>query len=68
VSVVPIAILCNAGRIVATGVVGQYNRELAHGMLHATFGYFGLALGALLLFGLHRLLLMLPLMGNKRHA
>ncbi len=68
VSVVPIAILCNAGRIVATGVVGQYNRELAHGMLHATFGYFGLALGALLLFGLHRLLLMLPSMGNKRHA
>ena len=44
-SVIPIAILCNAGRIVATGVVGQYNRELAHGMLHATFGYFGLALG-----------------------
>jgi exosortase len=67
-SVVPIAILCNSGRIVATGVVGQYNRELAHGMLHATFGYFGLALGALLLFGLHRLLLILPGMGIKRHA
>jgi exosortase len=68
VSVIPIAILCNSGRIVATGVVGQYNRELAHGMLHATFGYFGLALGAALLFGLHRLLLMLPSMGNKRHV
>jgi exosortase len=68
VSVVPIAILCNAGRIVATGVVGQYNRELAHGMLHATFGYFGLALGAVLLFGFHRLLVTLPWMGIKRHV
>ena len=67
-SVVPIAILCNAGRIMATGVVGQFNRELAHGMLHATFGYFGLALGALLLFGLHRLLLHLPGMGRKRYV
>jgi exosortase len=65
-SVIPIAILCNAGRIVATGVVGQYNRELAHGMLHATFGYFGLALGAVLLFGLHRLLI--PWMGRKRYV
>ena len=67
-SVIPIAILCNAGRIVATGVVGQYNRELAHGMLHATFGYFGLGLGAVMLFGLHRLLNLLPSMGSKRHV
>jgi exosortase len=67
-SVIPIAILCNAGRIVATGVVGQYNRELAHGMLHATFGYFGLALGALLLFGLHRLLIRLSSMGRERYV
>jgi len=67
-SVIPIAILCNAGRIVATGVVGQYNRELAHGMLHATFGYFGLALGSVMLFGLHRLLLKLPSLGQNRNA
>jgi exosortase len=67
-SVIPIAILCNAGRIVATGVVGQYDRALAHGMLHATFGYFGLALGAILLFGLHRLLIRLPWMGRKSHV
>ncbi|HUI78998.1 MAG TPA: exosortase/archaeosortase family protein [Bryobacteraceae bacterium] len=67
-SVIPIAILCNAGRIVATGVVGQFNRELAHGMLHATFGYFGLALGALMLFGLHRLLLKIPFLERGRYA
>jgi exosortase len=56
-AVVPVAILCNAGRILATGVVGQYNRELAHGMLHATFGYLSLGLGATLLILLHRLLI-----------
>ena len=67
-SVIPIAILCNAGRIVATGVVGQYNRELAHGMLHATFGYFGLALGAVLLFGLHRLLVIPSSTKRKRYV
>jgi exosortase len=67
-SVIPIAILCNAGRIVATGVVGQYNRELAHGMLHATFGYFGLALGSVLLFGMHRLLITLSSIRRARHV
>jgi exosortase len=67
-SVIPIAILCNAGRIVATGVVGQFNRELAHGMLHATFGYFGLALGALLLFGLHLLLVKLSSVRRERYV
>src|SRR5260221_4215904 len=30
----PIAILGNAGRIVATGVASQYNRELVHGAAH----------------------------------
>ncbi|PWU04524.1 MAG: hypothetical protein C5B51_16595 [Terriglobia bacterium] len=59
-AVVPVAILCNAGRILATGVVGQYNRALAHGMLHEAFGYFGLGLGAVLLLLLHRVLVKWP--------
>jgi exosortase len=54
VAVIPIAIICNAGRIVLTGIVGQYNRELAHGMLHATFGYVSLILGAVLVIAFHR--------------
>jgi exosortase len=62
-AVVPVAILCNAGRILATGVVGQYNRELAHGMLHATFGYLSLTLGAALLILLHRLLIRIRIGG-----
>jgi exosortase len=56
IAVVPIAILCNAGRIVATGMVGQYDRELAHGMLHAAFGHFGLVLGAISCVLLHRMI------------
>ena len=59
-AVVPIAILCNAGRIIATGVVGQYNRDLAHGMLHEAFGHVGLILGAVLCLLLHHLIRKLP--------
>jgi exosortase len=36
---VPVAIVGNAGRIVATGIASQYNRELIHGTVHETFGY-----------------------------
>ena len=67
-AVVPISILCNAGRIVATGVVGQYDRELAHGMLHAAFGHFGLVLGALFSFLLHRSILKVLDLRKGRHV
>lgn len=36
---VPIAILGNVGRIVATGVASQHNRELVQGTVHEMFGY-----------------------------
>jgi exosortase/archaeosortase family protein len=65
--VVPIAILCNAGRILATGVVGQYNRELAHGILHAAFGYVSLATGAILCILLHTFITKMG-MERSRHA
>jgi exosortase len=67
-AVVPVAILCNSGRIVATGIVGQYNRELAHGMLHETFGYFGLTLGAILLLLLHRVIVSWQSKESTHHA
>ena len=38
-SVVPIAIAGNALRIVITGVVGQYDRQLAHSVFHDISGY-----------------------------
>jgi exosortase len=36
---IPVAILGNAGRIVATGIASQYNRELIKGVSHEAFGY-----------------------------
>ena len=39
VMAVPVAILGNAGRIVATGIASQYNRELVQGAAHEAFGY-----------------------------
>jgi exosortase len=39
VMAIPAAILGNAGRIVATGIASQYNRELIHGAAHEAFGY-----------------------------
>lgn len=43
---VPIAILGNAGRIVATGIASQYNRSLISGTAHETFGYVSVAIAA----------------------
>jgi len=56
-AVVPLAVLGNAGRIVATGVVGQYNRALAHGMLHETWGYITVLIAGGLLVALHVMIL-----------
>jgi exosortase len=43
---VPIAILGNAGRIVATGIASQYNRALVSGTAHETFGYISVVIAA----------------------
>jgi len=40
---VPIAILANASRIVATGISSQYNRQLMEGQAHEVFGYLSVA-------------------------
>jgi exosortase len=44
---VPIAILGNAARIVATGIASQYNPNLIHGAAHETFGYISVVLAGL---------------------
>jgi exosortase len=55
-AITPLAIFGNALRIVATGVVGQYDRALAHGILHETWGYITVFLAGGLLVGLHLML------------
>jgi exosortase len=43
----PIAILGNAGRIVATGVASQHNRALIQGASHEAFGYVSVLVAAI---------------------
>ena len=39
VGTVPIAILANAGRVTITGILSEYNPELAHGFFHSLEGF-----------------------------
>ncbi len=67
-AIVPIAILGNALRIVATGVVGQYDRALAHGMLHEAWGYMSVMLAGGMMIGLHILIQQGQRFGRRAHA
>jgi exosortase len=44
---IPIAILGNAVRIIATGIASQYNPALVHGAAHEAFGYISVAAAAI---------------------
>jgi exosortase len=50
---VPIAILGNAGRILATGIASQYNPALVRGAPHEAFGYISVVLAAAGCVGFH---------------
>jgi exosortase len=65
---VPIAILGNAIRIVATGIAGQYNRAWVGGATHEAFGYVSVVVAAVGCIGVHMLLLRLQKMREARHA
>jgi exosortase len=53
---IPVAILGNAVRIVATGVASQYNPALVRGAAHEAFGYVSVAAAALGVIALHLML------------
>ena len=65
---VPIAILGNAARIVATGMAGQYDHSLAMGTAHETFGYVSVAVAALGCMGLHILMVSVQKVWRSRHV
>ena len=50
---IPIAILGNAGRIVASGIAGQYNHAWVAGATHEAFGYVSVLIAALGCLALH---------------
>ena len=56
VSTVPIAIGCNAARITLTGVLTQYQPEIAEGAFHAFEGWVIFVFEMLVLLAFHRLL------------
>jgi exosortase len=65
---IPIAILGNAVRIVATGVAGQYNQAWVSGATHEAFGYVSVAVAAAGCIGVHLALLRLDKIREARHA
>jgi exosortase len=56
VMAIPVAILGNAVRIVATGVAGQYDPSLVSGAAHETLGYITVVAAALGVVALHLML------------
>lgn len=65
---IPIAILGNAVRIVATGIAGQYNHAWVSGATHEAFGYVSVVVAAVGCIGVHLALLRLEKMREVRHA
>ncbi len=68
VMAVPIAILGNAGRIVATGMASQYNRALVSGAAHETFGYVSVLIAALGCMALHIVMVYFQKVWRSHHA
>ncbi len=65
---IPMAILGNVGRIVATGVASQYNRELAHGAVHEAFGYVSVVVACAGCVALHILIVNIQKTLQSRHV
>jgi exosortase len=65
---IPIAILGNAGRIVATGIASQYNKELVSGTAHEAFGYVSVVIAAAGCVGLHLVLVAASKMWRSYHG
>jgi exosortase len=65
---IPIAILANAGRIVATGIASQYDLSLISGTAHETFGYISVAFAAVGCMGLHVVMLTVQKAWRIKHG
>jgi exosortase len=56
IGVLPIAILANAGRVTITGILSEYNTELARGFFHELEGFLIFAIAFAMLYLLHLLI------------
>ena len=68
VMAIPIAILGNAGRILATGIASQYNRDLIQGVSHEMFGYISVVVAGIGCVVLHLFILSIQRAWRARHA
>lgn len=68
VMAVPIAILGNVGRIIATGVASQHNQELIHGAAHEAFGYVSVVVAGIGCVLLHRVIMSIQKVWRARWA
>ncbi len=68
VMAIPIAILGNAGRILATGIASQYNRELIQGVSHEMFGYISVVVAGIGCIVVHLMILSIQKAWRTRHA
>ncbi len=55
-STIPIAIIANSGRVTLTGVVSQFNPDLAEGWFHEAQGWVIFMIGLAILVALHQLI------------
>ena len=68
-STIPIAILANAGRVTFTGIVSQFNPELAEGWFHEAQGWVIFMIGLAILVAVHQLIVRTTnFVQNRRHA
>jgi exosortase len=65
---VPIAIIGNAVRIIATGIMGQYKPEWVSGSVHETLGYITVAAAAIGVILTHSLMLAIQRVRHPAHA
>jgi len=65
---IPVAILGNAVRIVATGVASQYNPALVSGAAHEAFGYVSVVAAALGVIALHLMMQSIAKAWRVHHA
>jgi len=67
-STIPIAILANSGRVTFTGIVSQFNPELAEGWFHEAQGWVIFMIGLFILVAVHQLIVRTAnFVHNRRH-
>jgi exosortase len=67
-STIPIAIAANAGRVAFTGVVSQFNPQLAEGWFHEAQGWLIFMIALLILIAFHQLIVRTFRFLDRKHA